>query len=81
MSLTAFSGPLMVFGQSPYNPNEYNPDIGGISMFNGGAGIMDPRTAYTYLPGEAQSAPDFGWLGFDNITTINAVPYTNEHHL
>lgn len=76
MSLTAFSGPLMVFGQSPYNPNEYNPDIGGISMFNGGAGIMDPRTAYTYLPGEAQSAPDFGWLGFDNITTINAVPYT-----
>jgi hypothetical protein len=66
----------MVFGQSPYNPNEYNPDIGGMSMFYGGAGIMDPRTPYTYLPGEAQSAPDYGWLGFDNITTVNAVPYT-----
>ena len=76
MSLTAFSGPLMVFGQSPYSPNEYNPDIGGASLFYGGAGIMDPRTAYTYLPGEGQSAPDYGWLGFDAITTINAVPYT-----
>ena len=76
MSISAFSGPLMVFGQSPYNPNEYNPDIGGMSMFYGGAGIMDPRTPYTYLPGEAQSAPDYGWLGFDNITTVNAVPYT-----
>ena len=76
MANTAFSGPLMVFGQSPYAPNEYNPDIGGMSMFYGAAGIMDPRTAYTYLPGESQSAYDYGWLGFDNITTINAVPYT-----
>jgi len=76
MSITAFSGPLMVFGQNPYNPNEYNPDVGGMSMFNGGAGLMDTRTPFTYLPGEAQSAPDYGWLGFDNITTINAVPYT-----
>jgi hypothetical protein len=66
----------MVFGQNPYNPNEYNPDVGGMSMFNGGAGLMDTRTPFTYLPGEAQSAPDYGWLGFDNITTINAVPYT-----
>jgi len=76
MSITAFSGPVMVFGQSPFTPNEYNPDIGGSSMFYAGAGIMDPRTTYTYLPGEAQSQLDYGFLGFDNITTINAVPYT-----
>ena len=76
MAITGYSGPLMVFGQSPFTPNEYNPDIGGSSMFYAGAGIMDPRTPFTYLPGEAQSAADFGWLGFDNITTINAVPYT-----
>lgn len=76
MSITAFSGPVMVFGQSPFTPNEYNPDIGGSSMFYAGAGIMDPRTNYTYLPGESQSQLDYGFLGFDNITTINAVPYT-----
>ena len=76
MAITGYSGPLMVFGQSPFTPNEYNPDIGGSSMFYAGAGIMDPRTPFTYLPGEAQAAADFGWLGFDNITTINAVPYT-----
>ena len=76
MANTAFSGPLMVFGQNPSQPADYNPDIGGMSMFYGAAGIMDPRTIYTYLPGESQSAYDYGWLGFDNITTINAVPYT-----
>jgi hypothetical protein len=66
----------MVFGQNPFTPTEYNPDIGGSSLFYAGAGIMDPRTNYTYLPGEAQSQLDYGFLGFDNITTINAVPYT-----
>jgi hypothetical protein len=66
----------MVFGQNPLTPTEYNPDIGGSSLFYAGAGIMDPRTNYTYLPGEAQSQLDYGFLGFDNITTINAVPYT-----
>ena len=74
MSVTAYSGPLIVFGQNPYTPNEYNPDIGGASLFYGGVGILDPRTAYTYLPGEAQSALDFGWFGVDNITTLSAVP-------
>lgn len=76
MSITGFSGPVMVFGQNPLTPTEYNPDIGGSSLFYAGAGIMDPRTNYTYLPGEAQSQLDYGFLGFDNITTINAVPYT-----
>jgi hypothetical protein len=75
MAITAFSGPLMVWGQVPQSGLEYNPDFGA-SLFNGGAGIMDPRLLYTYQPGEAQYEPDFGWLGFDNVTTLSAVPYT-----
>ena len=76
MSNTAFSGPMIVFGQNPSSPSDYNPDIGGSSLFYAGAGFLDPRLTYTYLPGEGQSALDFGWLGFDNITTLSAVPYS-----
>ena len=74
MTITAFSGPIIGFGQNPVG-SEYNPDLGP-SMFWGGAGLMDPRLAYAYQPGRARSAGVFGWLGFDNITTISAVPYT-----
>ena len=76
MAHASFSGPLIVFGQNPTQPSDYNPDIGGSSLFNAGTGILDPRIPYTYFPGEAQPAPDFGWLGVDNITTLSAVPYT-----
>ena len=74
MSVSALSGPIIVFGQNPVGA-EYNSDLGP-SMFWGGAGILDPRTPYTYIPGETQSAPDYAWLGFDNITTLSIVPYT-----
>ena len=76
MAHASFSGPLVVFGQNPTQPFDYNPDIGGSSLFASGTGILDPRPPYTYFPGEAQSAPDFGWLGVDNITTLSAVPYS-----
>jgi len=76
MANAAFSGPLVVFGQNPTQPGDYNPDIGGSSLFYAGTGILDPRQVYTYIPGESQSAADFGWLGVDNITTLSAVPYT-----
>ena len=75
MSITAFSGPVIVFGQNPVSA-EYNPDIGS-SLFYAGGGILDPRGPFTYLPGEAQSAPDFGWYGFSDIVTYLNVPYTN----
>ena len=74
MSATAFSGPLVVFGQNPVG-SEYNPDL-GTSLFWGGVGILDPRALYTYLPGESQTAPDLGWLGVGSITTLSAVPYS-----
>ena len=76
MAETAISGPLIVFGQSPYPAIEYNPDL-GTSLFWGGAAILDPRTAFTYLTGQAQSAIDYGFLGFDNVTSLSAVPYTS----
>ena len=76
MSITAFSGPVIVFGQNPLVPNEYNPDLGS-SLFYAGGGILDPRAVFTYLPGEAQAEPDFGWYGFSDIVTYLNVPYTN----
>jgi len=76
MANTAFSGPMIVYGQNPAQPADYNPDIGGSSLFYAGAGILDPRTPFTFFPGESQSSIDYGWLGADNITTLSAVPYT-----
>jgi hypothetical protein len=76
MANSAFSGPLIVFGQNPNQPSDYNPDIGGSSLFYAGTGILDPRIPFTFLPGESQAAVDYGWLGVDNITTLSAVPYT-----
>jgi hypothetical protein len=76
MSITSFSGPIVVFGQNPSQPADYNPDLGS-SLFYAGGGILDPRTPFTYYPGEAQSAQDFGWYGFSDIVSFNGVPYTN----
>jgi len=75
MSITAFSGPVIVFGQNPVSA-EYNPDISS-SLFYAGGGILDPRPAFTYLPGEAQAAADYGWYGFSDIVSFTGVPYTN----
>lgn len=74
MSISAWSGPIIAFGQSPFG-GEYNPDLGP-SMFWGGVGILDPRAYWTYNPGEAQISLDCFWLGVDNITTVNQTPYT-----
>lgn len=76
MSISAFSGPLIVWGQNPLSPGDYNPDLGS-SLFYAGAGILDPRSPFTYMNGEAQSVPDFGWYGFSDIVTNTVVPYTS----
>ena len=76
MSITAFSGPAVVFGQSPFPAQEYNPELGA-SAFYSGAGILDPRLAFTYIPGQNFGAFTGMFSGFDNITTLNIVPYTN----
>ena len=75
MTTTAFSGPIMVWGQNPILP-DYNPDLGS-SLFFAGAAIMDPRAPFTYLAAEAENQPDIGWFGFDNIKTLVVVPATS----
>ena len=75
MSISAFSGPLVAFGQSPYNPLEYNPEMGP-SLFFGGSGILDPRVGYTYVPGQDFGATTAGFLGVQDVVSLNVVPYT-----
>jgi hypothetical protein len=72
MSITANSGPYVAFGQSPYG-NEYNPDLGP-SLFWGGVGRLDPRTNFTYLPGQASGSFTVGFATSD-VMTINYAPY------
>lgn len=72
MSITANSGPYISFGQSPYG-NEYNPDLAP-SLFWGGVGRLDPRSAFTYLPGQAAGAFTAGFATSDAMT-INYAPY------
>ena len=75
MTITAFSGPAVVFGQVPYPPLEYNPDLGP-SAFFGGAGLLDQRGAVGYEPGQAASNITAIWYGTSNIQTVNYVPST-----
>jgi hypothetical protein len=72
MSITANSGPYISFGQSPYG-NDYNPDLGP-SLFWGGVGRLDPRTNFTYLPGQASGSLTAGFATSDTMT-INFAPY------
>ena len=73
MTTTAFQGPLIAFGQAAFA--DYNPNL-GTSLFFAGGGILDPRPAFTYQPGERLGDFTVGWLGETGITTLNAVPYT-----
>ena len=72
MSITANSGPYVSFGQSPYGL-DYNPDLGP-SLFWGGVARLDPRTNFTYLPGQASASLTAGFATSDTMT-INYAPY------
>jgi len=73
MTITADQGPYIAFGQAP--TNDSNPEQ-ATSLFWGGIGILDPRSFYTYEPGQALGNLTAGWLGVNRITTIDAVPIT-----
>lgn len=76
MSISAFSGPLVVFGQTPAYAgvtSDYNPELGP-SLFFGGVGTLDPRSNFTYVPGQNFGAPTLGWLGGSLIQTLNITP-------
>lgn len=73
MTVSAFTGPVIAFGQGP--SNDYNPNA-GTSLFYAGAGILDPRLPYSYQPGQGTLETTAGWLGSSSILTLNVVPYT-----
>lgn len=77
MTVTALTGPLIVWGQSAVGAviPEYNPNA-GTSFGFGGFGVLDTRLAWTYQPGQGAGRFVVGWLGTSNIMTLNSVPYT-----
>jgi hypothetical protein len=75
MSISAFAGPLVSFGQSAYDPAGQNPEVGP-SLFFGGAGILDPRLPFSYAPGQDFGATTAGFLGIQDMVSLNIVPYT-----
>ncbi len=75
MSISAFSGPLVSFGQSPYPGSDYNPEMGP-SLFYAGAAILDPRSYYSYDPGQDFGSVTAGFLGVQDVVSLNILPYT-----
>ena len=77
MSITAFSGPVIAFGQNTIGSNpsitDYNPDIGP-SLFWGGVGRIDPRPNFNYIPGQAAGQFTAGF-GTSDVQTISYAPY------
>lgn len=77
MTITDFSGPVVVFqdgGVLPNDPANQNPDQGP-SLFLQATGLLDPRAPYTFYPGMGEgpvgfssagvalaAAPAVGWL-------------------
>lgn len=82
MTITALSGPLVVFGTVTTssagtgllgNDMEHNEDRAP-SFFDLGVALADPRVAYAYDPGGAPSAINLGFYG--GGATVDYVPIT-----
>jgi hypothetical protein len=78
MSITAFSGPVISYGQNTVGSNpsitDYNPDLGP-SLFWGGVARIDPRPNFNYTPGQNFGAFTAGFATSD-AQTISYAPYT-----
>jgi hypothetical protein len=83
MSVTAFSGPLLAYGQLSGNsttgltgtipPGDYN-DQRAPSIFDLGMSLADPRFAYAYQPGDGVTATTYGL--FNNLGAVDYIPTT-----
>lgn len=73
MSITAFSGPVVSFGQNTIGVTDYNPDLGP-SLFWGGVGRIDPRPNFNYVPGQGSGSFSAGF-GTSDAMTVNYAPY------
>jgi hypothetical protein len=73
MSVSAWAGPLIQFGAEPYGSNlDVNPDRGP-AMLDLGMMILDPRVAYTYLPGQPVTRATMGFVDGEYIC-VDATP-------
>lgn len=76
MTVSAFAGPLVVFGQTAAPTAKYNPDLGP-SLVYGGMGILDQRSPlWGYSPGMGADQPILGWMGTDSIQAVLYTPST-----
>lgn len=76
MALTAFEGPLIIFGQGGTTPyGGYNGERGP-SLFDQAAGLLDPRPFYAFQPGQPVGNPTlYGHVGGDFVV-VDQVPST-----
>lgn len=76
MTVTAFTGPLVVSGPAPRNtqgyPPDSNPDL-ATSLIYAGSGILDPRIGYG---NGADTQLAYGFLGNTRIEALNCQPAT-----
>lgn len=81
MSISALSGPLVVFGvgaaaaSANGGTTDYNPQLGP-SAFLCGSMLLDPRTFFGYDPGRAATAQTRGWSMVSTIPLVDAAPAT-----
>lgn len=78
MGITAKSGPSIVFGQTISSTGavgQYNEERGP-SLYDLGAGIMDPRPVFNYQPGAAVGTKIYGF--WDNAGLVDAYVSTAE---
>jgi hypothetical protein len=74
MSISAFSGPVISYGQNTVgNVTDYNPELGP-SLFWGGVGRMDPRFPFNYEPGQSAGSFTAGFATSD-AQTLSYAPY------
>ena len=78
MTTTSFAGPVNAFGQAATPPGsqlgiaqDTNPHRSS-SMFDQGAGLMDPRYPFAYQPGGVLTST--GWSSSTHIPVMDLVP-------
>jgi hypothetical protein len=73
MTITAGEGPHGTFGQAPLFDS--NPEAGPSFWYQGDM-LLDPRSQYTYLPGQSGGKATFGWPTTGMIPIIDQSPST-----
>ena len=73
MTISASSGPLVVFGSDSNYTAETNPEQ-ATSLFYAGVGVLDPRPYYGYHPGQDFGAITAGWGASTGIVSLAGIP-------